>query len=43
MGKSAMRSSWTYELGQNMLSIEKEEKDSGVIIQDNLKYLLTHS
>ena len=35
MGKSAMRLSWTYKLGKN-ISIEKEEKDLGVVIQDNL-------
>ena len=31
-----MRSTWTYKLGQNILSIEKEEKNLGVVIQDNL-------
>ena len=25
MGKSAMRPSWTYKLGQNIISREKEE------------------
>ena len=38
-----------YKLGQNIISIEKEEKDLEVIIQNNLspekqiKYLVTHS
>ena len=27
---------WTYKLGENTISITKEEKDLGVIIQDNL-------
>ena len=36
MGKSAMRPSWTYNLGENMISIAKEEKDLVVLIQDNL-------
>ena len=36
MGKSAMRPSWTYMLGENVISIVKEEKDLGVVIQDNL-------
>ena len=31
-----MRPSWTYKLGENIISIEKEEKDLGVVIQDNL-------
>ena len=31
-----MRPSWTYKLGQNIISIVKEEKDLGVLIQDNL-------
>ena len=38
-----------YKLGQNIISIEKEEKDLEVVIQDNLslkniliKYLVTH-
>ena len=34
--KSAMRSSWTYKLGKNIISITKENKDLGVVIQDNL-------
>ena len=33
MEKSAMRPSWMYKLGQNIISIEK---DFGVGIQDNL-------
>ena len=36
MGKSAMRPSWTYKLGENIISIVKEEKNLGVIIQDNI-------
>ena len=36
MGKSTMRPSWTYKLGENIISIEKEKKDLGVVIQDNL-------
>ena len=36
MGKSAMRPSWTYKLGENIISIAKEYKDLGVVIQDNL-------
>ena len=35
-GKSAMRPSWTYKLGENIISIAKEEKYLGVVIQDNL-------
>ena len=36
MGKSAMRPSWMYKLGKNIISTEKEEKDLGVVIRDNL-------
>ena len=36
MGKSKMRSSWTYKLGENIISTKKEEKELGVVIQDNL-------
>ena len=36
MRKSAMRPSWTYKLWENFISIVKEEKDLGVVIQDNL-------
>ena len=36
MGKSAIRPSWTNELGQNIASLLKEEKDLGVVIQSNL-------
>ena len=36
MGKSEMKPTWTYKLGQNIISIEKEEKDLEVEIQDNL-------
>ena len=35
MGKSAMRHTWTYNLGQNIISIAKE-KVLVVVIQDNL-------
>ena len=35
MGASAMRPSWTYKLGQNIISIGKKEKDLGAVIQDN--------
>ena len=31
-----MRPSWTYKLEENIISIAKEEKDLGVVIQDNL-------
>ena len=31
-----MRRSWTYKLGENIISIAKEEKNLGVEIQDNL-------
>ena len=31
-----MRSTWTYKLRHNIKSIEKDEKDLGVVIQDNL-------
>ena len=34
--KSAMRPSWTYKLGENIISVAKEEKGLGVVIQDNL-------
>ena len=34
--KSAMRPSWTYKLGENIISIAKEEKNLGVVIHDNL-------
>ena len=32
-----MRSSWTYNLGENIISIEKEEIDLGVVTQNNLE------
>ena len=35
MEKSALRASWTYKLGENIISIAKEEKNLG-IIQNNL-------
>ena len=31
-----MRPLWTYNLGENIISIAKEEKDLGMVIQDNL-------
>ena len=31
-----MRPSWTYKLRQHIISIEEEDKDLGVVIQDNL-------
>ena len=31
-----MRPSWTYKLGENIVSMAKEEKNLGVVIQDNL-------
>ena len=46
MEKSAMRPSWMHKLGQNIISIVKEEKALGVVIQDNLspeKYVNTIS
>ena len=36
MEKSTMRPSWTYKLGQNIITIVKEKKDLGMIIQVNL-------
>ena len=42
MGKSAMRPSWTYMLGEHILSIAKEEKDLRVIIQDTPTHSSTH-
>ena len=30
------RPTWTYKLGRNNISIEKEEKKLGMVIQDNL-------
>ena len=36
MGKSVMRPSWTYDLGQNIISIEKKEKNLEVVIHNNL-------
>ena len=36
MGKNAMRPSWMYNLGGNIKSITKEEKNLGVVIQANL-------
>ena len=38
MGKSAMRPSWTYELGENIISIAKEKKDLG---SGNTRQLIT--
>ena len=34
--KSEMRPSWTYKIGENIISIAKEEIDLGVDIQENL-------
>ena len=34
--ESGMRPSWTYKLGQNIISIEKEEKDLRMVIHNNL-------
>ena len=36
MRKSAMRPPWMYRLGQNIISMEKKDKNSRVVIQDNL-------
>ena len=36
MGKSAIRPLWMHKLEVNILSIAKQEKDLGVVIQDNL-------
>ena len=48
IGKSTIRPSWTYKLGHNIISIEKEEEDLEVMIQDNvsqrnilIKYFVT--
>ena len=38
MEKSSMRSSWMYTLGENIISIANEEKNSGVVIHDAKKY-----
>ena len=34
--KSAMRPSWTYKLGKKYYFNSKEDRDLGVVIQDNL-------
>ena len=34
--KSAMGPSWMFKLGQNIIPIKKEEKDLGMVKQDNL-------
>ena len=34
--KSAMRPSWMYRLGENIISLAKEEKNLAVVMQDNL-------
>ena len=34
--KSVMRLSWTFKLRENIIPIAKEEKDLGVVIQENL-------
>ena len=36
MGKSGMRPTWTCKLEQNIISIEQDEKDLGVVVEDNL-------
>ena len=36
MGKSAIRPSWTYNLGENIKLIAKEEKDLLALMQENL-------
>ena len=36
MENSAMRPSWTYKLGENIISIAKEEKVLEMVIQDSL-------
>ena len=36
MGESGMRPTWTYKLGEHIISIKKKIKDLGVVIQDNL-------
>ena len=35
-GKSGMRTTWTYKLGQIIISTEKEDKDLAMAIHDNL-------
>ena len=36
MERSDIRRTWTYKLGQNIILIEKEDKDLRVVIQDSL-------
>ena len=36
MGESEMRSTWTYKVGHNILSIKRRSENFGVVIQDNL-------
>ena len=36
MGKNALKPLLMYKLGENIISIEKKEKNLGVVIQDNL-------
>ena len=37
MGKSKRRPSWTYKMGKAVIAKRREEKDLGVLIQDNLQ------
>ena len=37
MGKSTIRPSWTYKLGENIISVAKEEKD--LIVLSHVPYL----
>ena len=39
MGESEMRPSWTYKLGQYIISIEKEEKHIDEIFGDTFRML----
>ncbi len=36
MGKSAMRPAWTYKMRNDIILRSTEEKDLGVVLQDNL-------
>ena len=36
MRKSAVRPTWMYKIGGNIISIAKGDKDLGEVIQDNL-------
>ena len=37
MGKGKRRPSWTYKMGEAVIAKRREEKDLGVLIQDNLQ------